>query len=158
MRAIGLVSVGLMMVTLPVTDAGAASNAWCAVYNRQGGTSENCGYATLNQCRGPGAGARGLVPAESVSWDGVWDGPHLVVWSAAPKARRVLDVGPQEHHRSLQIGAGLWRLLPLHVERDRNAIDTLARLDHVLRDLGILLEVRRLQMRLERVGILVNFE
>ena len=61
MRAIGLVSVGLMMVTLPVTDAGAASNAWCAVYNRQGGTSENCGYATLNQCRarcrGSGAGA-----------------------------------------------------------------------------------------------------
>ena len=51
MRAIGLVSLGLMMVTLPVTDAAAASNAWCAVYNRQGGTSENCGYATLNQCR-----------------------------------------------------------------------------------------------------------
>jgi Protein of unknown function (DUF3551) len=51
MRAIGLVSLGLMMGTLPVTDAAAASNAWCAVYNRQGGTSENCGYATLNQCR-----------------------------------------------------------------------------------------------------------
>jgi Protein of unknown function (DUF3551) len=51
MRAIGLVSVGLMMITLPVTDAAAASNAWCAVYNRRGGTSENCGYATLNQCR-----------------------------------------------------------------------------------------------------------
>jgi hypothetical protein len=61
MRAIGLVSVGLMMITLPVTDAAAASNAWCAVYNRRGGTSENCGYATLNQCRaqvlGLGAGA-----------------------------------------------------------------------------------------------------
>jgi hypothetical protein len=27
MRAIGLVSVGLMMITLPVTDAAAASNA-----------------------------------------------------------------------------------------------------------------------------------
>src|SRR6516162_4459029 len=51
MRAIGLVSVGLMMITLPVTDAAAASNAWCAVYSRRGGTSENCGYATLNQCR-----------------------------------------------------------------------------------------------------------
>src|SRR6516162_4267971 len=105
------------------------------------------------RCWGSGAGAGRIL-----SRDGVRDGPHLVGRSTAPKARRVLDVGPQEHHRSLQIGAGLWRLLPLHVERDRNAIDTLARLDHVLRDLGILLEVRRLQMRLERVGILVNFE
>ena len=51
MRTIGLVSVGLMMITLPVADAAAASNRWCAVYNRRGGTSENCGYATLNQCR-----------------------------------------------------------------------------------------------------------
>src|SRR5215831_14171553 len=61
MRAIGLVSVGVMMITLPVADAAAASNRWCAVYNRRGGTSENCGYATLNQCRaqvlGLGAGA-----------------------------------------------------------------------------------------------------
>jgi len=47
------------------------------------------------------------VPAESVSWDGVWDRPHLVVWSAAPKARRVLDVGPQHSNHSGQIGAGL---------------------------------------------------
>ena len=31
MRAIGLVSVGLIMITLPVTDAAAASNAWCAL-------------------------------------------------------------------------------------------------------------------------------
>src|SRR5215831_18202780 len=100
----------------------------------------------------------GLVPAESVSWDGVWDGPHLVGRSAAPKARRVLDVGPRDSNRRLQIGAGLWRLLPLHVERNRNAIDSLARLDHILRGLGILLEVRRLQMRLERVGILVDLE
>src|SRR6516165_5139180 len=157
MRAIGLVSVGLIMITLPVTDAAAASNAWCAVYNRRGGKRE-LRLCDAQSVPGPGAGARGLVPAESVSRDGVWDGPHLVGRSTAPKARRVLDVGPQEHHRSLQIGAGLWRLLPLHVERDGNAIDTLARLDHVLRDLGILLEVRRLQMRLERVGILVNFE
>jgi hypothetical protein len=97
MRAIGLVSVGLMMLTLPATDAAAASNAWCAVYNRQGGTSENCGYATL---------ARGLVPTESVSRDGVWDGPHLVGRSTAPKARRLLAVGPQDSNLSGQIGAG----------------------------------------------------
>src|SRR6516225_1558389 len=70
----------------------------------------------------------------------------------------VLDVGPRDSNRRLQIGAGLWRLLPLHVERHRNAIDSLARLDHILRGLGILLEVRRLQMRLERVGILVDLE
>ena len=94
MRAIGLVSVGLMMITLPVTDAAAASNAWCAVYSRRGGTSENCGYATLNQCRGPGAGARGLVPTKSVSRDSVRDEPHLVAGPTAPTARRVLDVGP----------------------------------------------------------------
>src|SRR5215813_4098620 len=107
---------------------------------------------------GPGAGARGLVPAQSVSWDGIRDEPHLVAGPTAPKARRVLDVKPRDSSLSGQIGAGLWRLLPLHVERDRNAIDALARLDHVLRGLGILLEVRRLQMRLERVGILVDFE
>jgi hypothetical protein len=35
MRAIGLVSVSLVMVTLLVTDAAdAASNAWCASYKR----------------------------------------------------------------------------------------------------------------------------
>jgi Protein of unknown function (DUF3551) len=49
MRAIGFVSVSLVMMTLPVTEADAASNAWCAVYSRRG--SENCGYATLEQCR-----------------------------------------------------------------------------------------------------------
>ena len=59
MRAIGLVSVGLMMITLPVADTAAASNAWCAVYSRRGGTSENCGYATLNQCRGQVLGLGG---------------------------------------------------------------------------------------------------
>ena len=111
MRAIGLVSVGLMMITLPVADAAAASNAWCAVYSRRGGTSENCGYATLNQCRaqvlGLGAGAD-----QSVSRDGVRDGPHLVVWSAAAKARRVLDVGPQDGNRRLQIGADFGDYFP----------------------------------------------
>ena len=49
MRAIGLGSVSLVMVTLLVTDtAAAASNRWCAVYKRG---IENCGYATLDQCR-----------------------------------------------------------------------------------------------------------
>jgi hypothetical protein len=30
------------------------------------------------------------VPAESVSWNGVWDGWHLVIRPAAPEAARVL--------------------------------------------------------------------
>ena len=97
MRAIGLVSVGLIMITLPVTDAAAASNAWCAVYNRRGGKRE-LRLCDAQSVPGPGAGARGLVPAESVSRDGVWDEPHLVGRSAAPKARRVLDVGPHDNN------------------------------------------------------------
>ena len=49
MRAIGLGSVSLVMVTLLVTEAAdAASNAWCATTPRR---SETCGYATLDQCR-----------------------------------------------------------------------------------------------------------
>ena len=77
MRAIGLVSVGLMMITLPVTDAAAASNAWCAVYNRRGGTSENCGYATLNQCRAQVLGLGGWCrpnpfPGTAFGTSGTW--------------------------------------------------------------------------------------
>jgi len=48
MRAIGLVSVSFVMTTLLATDAEAASNRWCAVTPKR---SENCGYATLDQCR-----------------------------------------------------------------------------------------------------------
>ena len=48
MRAIGLGSVSLVMVTLLVTDAAdAASNAWCASYKRG---VQNCSYATQQQC------------------------------------------------------------------------------------------------------------
>ena len=48
MRAIGLGSVSLVMVTLLVTDAAdAASNAWCASYRRG---VQNCSYATQQQC------------------------------------------------------------------------------------------------------------
>jgi hypothetical protein len=48
MRTIALVSASLVMITLPVTDADAASNRWCATTPKR---SENCGYATLDQCR-----------------------------------------------------------------------------------------------------------
>jgi hypothetical protein len=37
-----------LAVTLMVSDAGAASNRWCAYSPKR---SENCGYATLDQCR-----------------------------------------------------------------------------------------------------------
>jgi len=57
MRSIDLVSVSLMLMMSPVTDANAASNRWCASVPKR---SENCGYATLDQCRayvlGLGAG------------------------------------------------------------------------------------------------------
>jgi hypothetical protein len=89
MRAIGLVSVSFVMTRLLATDAEAASNRWCAVTPKR---SENCGYATLDQCRA--AGARGLVPTESVCRHGGWNEPHLVVWSTAPESRRVLRVRP----------------------------------------------------------------
>ena len=46
MRAIGLGSVSLVMVTLLVTDAAdAASNAWCATYSWKG-INDNCSFAT----------------------------------------------------------------------------------------------------------------
>jgi len=47
MRTIALVSASLVMITLLVTDADAASNRWCATAPKH---SESCGYATLDQC------------------------------------------------------------------------------------------------------------
>jgi hypothetical protein len=91
MRAINLVSISLVMITVLVTDANAASNAWCAVYSKRG--TENCGYATLDQCRAQVLGLGGLVPTESVSRDGVWNRWHLVVRPTAPESARVLEVG-----------------------------------------------------------------
>jgi hypothetical protein len=50
MRTIALVSASLVMITLPVTDADAASNRWCATTPKR---SENCGYATpWRKCEG----------------------------------------------------------------------------------------------------------
>jgi Protein of unknown function (DUF3551) len=50
MRAIGLGSVILVMVTLLVTEAAhAASNAWCATYSWKG-INDNCSFATQQQC------------------------------------------------------------------------------------------------------------
>src|SRR5260370_28997954 len=49
-------------------------------------------------------------------------------------------------------------LLPLHIQRNRYVIDAFARLDHVLRCVRIFLEMRRFQMSLECVCIMVNFK
>jgi hypothetical protein len=117
MRAIGLVSVSFVMTTLLATDAQAASNRWCAVTPKR---SESCGYATLDQCQAYMLGLGGLVPTQSVSRHGVWNEPHLVVRSATPEPRRVLEVRPQDSNRSSQIGAGAAHHGPTPSERRLN--------------------------------------
>jgi hypothetical protein len=92
MRTIGLVSVGLMMITLPVADAAAASNRWCAVYNRRGGTSENCGYATLNQCRAQVLGLGGWCrpnpfPGTAFGTGRTWSAVRLPKGAAGTRRR-----------------------------------------------------------------------
>jgi hypothetical protein len=57
MRSIALVSASLVVITLLVTDADAASNRWCASSPKR---SENCGYATLDQCRAQVLGLGGF--------------------------------------------------------------------------------------------------
>src|SRR6266446_7088053 len=91
MRAIGLVLVSLVMITSLLTDADAASNRWCASSPKR---SENCGYATLDQCRAQVLGLGGWCRPKSVPRDGVWDQRHLVVRSTAPVPGRVLEVRP----------------------------------------------------------------
>jgi Protein of unknown function (DUF3551) len=74
MRAINLVSISLVMITVLVTDANAASNA-CAVYSKRG--TENCGYATLDQCRAQVLGLGGWCrpnpfPGTAFGTGGTW--------------------------------------------------------------------------------------
>jgi hypothetical protein len=57
MRSIALVLASLVMITLLVTDADAVSNRWCASSPKR---SENCGYATLDQCRAQVLGLGGF--------------------------------------------------------------------------------------------------
>ena len=80
MRVIGLVSVSLVMMTLLVTDADAASNRWCAVSPKR---AENCGYATLDQCRAQVLGLGGWCrpnpfPGTAFGTSGTWSSgpPH----------------------------------------------------------------------------------
>ena len=74
MRAVGLVSVSLVTITLLATDAQAASNRWCAVTPKR---SENCGYATLDQCRAYMLGLGGWCrpnpfPGTAFGTSGTW--------------------------------------------------------------------------------------
>jgi hypothetical protein len=73
-RTIALVSASLVMITLPVTDADAASNRWCATTPKR---SENCGYATLDQCRAYVLGLGGWCrpnpfPGTAFGTSGTW--------------------------------------------------------------------------------------
>jgi hypothetical protein len=49
MRTTGLVAIALTAGALLATVTDAAAGAWCATYSKRG--TENCGYATLEQCR-----------------------------------------------------------------------------------------------------------
>jgi hypothetical protein len=74
MRTIALVSASLVMTTLAVTDAAAASNRWCATTPKR---SENCGYATLDQCRAYVLGLGGWCrpnpfPGTAFGTSGTW--------------------------------------------------------------------------------------
>src|SRR5947209_19529948 len=72
MRAIGLVLLSIAIMALLLTDADAkrrssaqgsqavgASRSWCATYGRKG-ISDNCSYATQQQCLAQGCGLGGL--------------------------------------------------------------------------------------------------
>jgi hypothetical protein len=79
MRGIGLVLVGLAINTFAASESqAAASNAWCATYSRPGGgVSENCGYATLGQCRAQVLGLGGWCrpnpfPGTAFGTSGTW--------------------------------------------------------------------------------------
>ena len=51
MNAIGLVSITFAAIVLTTTTA-AAGGQWCAVYTDKLGGTENCGFASLEQCQG----------------------------------------------------------------------------------------------------------
>ena len=55
MRATALASITFATIVLAATDAAAGS--WCAFYTGRKGGSENCGYASIEQCQ---AQVRGL--------------------------------------------------------------------------------------------------
>jgi hypothetical protein len=74
MRVIGPISIAIAAMLL-AADADAASGRWCATYSRRG--SENCGYATLDQCRAQVSGIGGWCrpnpfPGTAFGTAGIW--------------------------------------------------------------------------------------
>jgi hypothetical protein len=70
------VSIAFAFIVLTVTEAAAGS--WCATYSRRG--SENCGYATLDQCRAQVSGLGGWCrpnpfPGTAFGTSGTWSNP-----------------------------------------------------------------------------------
>ncbi len=75
MHATGLVSITLATMVLAANDAAAAQ--WCAFYTGKKGGSENCGYATLDQCRAQVLGVGGWCrpnpyPGTAFGTSGTW--------------------------------------------------------------------------------------
>jgi Protein of unknown function (DUF3551) len=83
MRTTGLVLISLATTVLTVTDAAAAQ--WCATYSRRG--SENCGYATMEQCL---AQVRGL---------GGWCRPNPFPGTAFGTSSGTWGAGPSRQYR-----------------------------------------------------------
>ena len=93
MRATGLVSIALAIMVLSATDAAAAS--WCAFYTGKAlGGSENCGFATIDQCLAQVRGLGGWCRPESIPRHSIWDRGHVGVGSlAAVEGRLSIAVG-----------------------------------------------------------------
>jgi Protein of unknown function (DUF3551) len=78
MRTKGLVTIAVAAGVLLGTMADAAAGQWCATYGRKG-TSENCSYATLEQCRAQVQGLGGFCrpnpyPGTSFGAGVTWSG------------------------------------------------------------------------------------
>jgi hypothetical protein len=78
MRSIGLISIGLATMALTATEVGAASNRWCATYTKP--SSENCTFATFEQCRAQVSGIGGWCrpnpfPETAFGTAGTWSNP-----------------------------------------------------------------------------------
>jgi hypothetical protein len=85
MRVAGLVSITLVttalatvaLATMLLTATDAAAGSWCAVYSGRKGGSENCTFATANQCRAEVLGLGGWCrpnpfPGTAFGTGGTW--------------------------------------------------------------------------------------
>jgi Protein of unknown function (DUF3551) len=75
MHATGFVSIILATMVLAATDT--VAGQWCATYSGRKGGSENCGYATFDQCRATVSGVGGSCrpnpfPGTAFGTGGTW--------------------------------------------------------------------------------------